>query len=101
MTIEQRLRSGRAGSYRDEQAMGEEAASLARQRRELEDQELEVMEALEPLDQELAGLERDAGSTAEELALAREQLAIAEAAIDAEAAEVRLAPRSARGRGRR
>ena len=27
-TIEQRLRSGRAGSYRDEQAMGDEVASL-------------------------------------------------------------------------
>ena len=56
-TIEQRLRSGRAGSYRDEQAMGEEVASLAHQRREIEDQELEVMEALEPLDQELAALD--------------------------------------------
>ena len=54
--IEQRLRSGRAGSYRDEQAMGEEVASLAHLRREIEDQELEVMEALEPLDQELAVL---------------------------------------------
>ena len=30
--------------------MGDEATSLTRQRRELEDQELEVMEALEPID---------------------------------------------------
>jgi len=88
-TIEQRLRSGRAGSYRDEQAMGEEAASLTRQRREIEDQEIEVMEALEPLDEELAGLEESAASAAEELALAREQLGIAAATIDDEVATTR------------
>jgi predicted nucleic acid-binding Zn-ribbon protein len=88
-TIEQRLRSGRAGSYRDEQTMGEESSSLGQQRRELEDQELEVMEALEPLDNELAGLKASAASTADELAVANEQLRIAEAAIDEEAAVVR------------
>ena len=88
-TIEQRLRSGRAGSYRDEQAMGEEVASLAHLRREIEDQELEVMEALEPLDEELAGLQDSSAAAAEELALAREQLAMATAAIDDEAALVR------------
>ena len=88
-TIEQRLRSGRAGSYRDEQTMGEESSSLGQQRRELEDQELEVMEALEPLDQELAGLRATAASTADELGVANEQLRIAEAAIDEEAAVVR------------
>jgi uncharacterized protein len=90
-TIEQRLSSGRAGSYRDEQAMGEEAASLARQRREIDDQELEVMEALEPLDQELVALEEAMSSFAEELALAREQLALGEAAIDDEMATIRVA----------
>ncbi|MGO9334637.1 MAG: zinc ribbon domain-containing protein [Acidimicrobiales bacterium] len=90
-TIEQRLRSGRAGSYRDEQAMGEEVASLARQRREIEDQELEVMEALEPFDQELTALRKSNSSAVEELALAREQLGIAEAAIDDEAATIRPA----------
>jgi len=88
-TIEQRLRSGRAGSYRDEQAMGDEASSLSRQRRELEDQELEVMEALEPLDEELSGLNASAASTREEIILSSEQLAIAEAAIDAEAVVIR------------
>ena len=50
------------------------------------------MEALEPLDQELAALEEDAASTSEELALAREQLAIAEATIDDEAAATRTYP---------
>jgi predicted nucleic acid-binding Zn-ribbon protein len=87
--IEQRLRSGNAGSYRDEQHMGEEATSLARQRREIEDHELEVMEALEPLELELEGLEDTEAAALGELGLAREQLAIAEAAIDAEATIVR------------
>ena len=90
-TIEQRVRSGRAGSYRDEQAMGDEVASLTHLRREIEDQELEIMEALEPLDQELTGLKESSSSVAEELALAREQLALATAEIDDEAAIVRAA----------
>ena len=81
-TIEQRLRTGRAGSYRDEQAMGDEATSLTRQRRELEDQELEIMEALEPIDAELSALRDSMASATAELALASEQLGIAEAAID-------------------
>jgi predicted nucleic acid-binding Zn-ribbon protein len=70
-TIEQRLRSGRAGSYRDEQAMGEEVASLAHLRREIEDQELEVMEALEPLDQELGALKASSASAARDQLAAR------------------------------
>jgi uncharacterized protein len=90
-TIEQRLSSGRAGSYRDEQAMGEEAASLARQRRDIEDQELDVMAELEPLDQELVAMEEGMSSFAEELALAREQLVREEAEIDDEAATTRAA----------
>ena len=90
-TIEERLRSGNAGSFRDEQAMGEEAASLVRQRREIEDHELEVMEALEPLESELAGLEATADETSDELDHAREQLGIEEARIDEEAGSVRQA----------
>jgi predicted nucleic acid-binding Zn-ribbon protein len=88
--IEQRLSSGRAGSYRDEQAMGEEAASLVHQRRELEDQELEVMEALEPLEQELAELKAAVLAATGELTVAREQLRLAEASIDDEAMVIRL-----------
>lgn len=87
--IEQRLRSGNAGSYRDEQAMGEEAASLARQRREIEDHELEVMEALEPLEEELTGLEQVVAETADELEHAREQLGIEQSVLDGEIDHVR------------
>jgi hypothetical protein len=71
--------------------MGDEEASLTHLRREIEDQELEIMEALEPLDQELTGLKESSSSVAEELALAREQLALATAEIDDEAAIVRAA----------
>ena len=66
--------------------MGEEVSSLTHLRREIEDQELEVMEALEPLDEELAGLAASTAEAAEELALAREQLGMATAEIDREAA---------------
>ncbi|MGA3351642.1 MAG: C4-type zinc ribbon domain-containing protein [Acidimicrobiales bacterium] len=97
-TIEERLRSGRAGSYRDEQAMGEEAASLARQHHELEDQQLELMEALEPLEEELSALRASASSLGEELSLAKEQLAIAEVAIDDEAEKVRAGREELAGR---
>lgn len=89
-TIEQRLRSGRAGSYRDEQAMGDEAASLSHQRRDIEDQELELMEALEPLEEELETLNSDALATKEELSHAKDQLSVAEAAIDEEAGTIRM-----------
>ena len=47
------------------------------------------MEALEPLDEELAGLRAGTAEAAEELALAREQLGMATAEIDEEAASIR------------
>ena len=53
-TIEQRLFSGHVAASRELQAMNEEVQHLARHITELEDREIEVMEALEPLDGELA-----------------------------------------------
>jgi len=50
LAIEDRLRSGATGSYRDQEAMSAEIASLARHRSEIEDRELSVMEQLEPLE---------------------------------------------------
>lgn len=52
--IDERLRSGAASSFRDQQAMALETESLDRQRRDAEDQELEIMEQLEPVETELA-----------------------------------------------
>jgi hypothetical protein len=55
-TIEDRLRSGAVGSFRDQEAMATEIASLGARRGELEDRELEVMEELEPVERALAAL---------------------------------------------
>lgn len=84
--IEARLRSGSAGSFRDQEAMAAEIASLTGRRGELEDEELAVMEELEPVELALAAL------AARRAALEDERKA-AVAALDAAAtaADVELA----------
>lgn len=86
--IEQRLRSGAAGSYRDQEAMATETGSLEEQRRRFEDDELEIMEQLEPLEEQLAAMTAELADLDAERAQASEQLAAAEAAIAAERATV-------------
>lgn len=85
--IEQQLASGGAASYRDQEAMALEESSLAARKRSLEDDELEVMEEIEPLDAEAARLQserqREMGAALE----SRSRLDEAAAAIDAEIAE--------------
>jgi predicted nucleic acid-binding Zn-ribbon protein len=54
--IEERLRAGAAGSFRDQQAMAVETESLDRQRRGTEDREIEIMEQLEPVESELTAV---------------------------------------------
>lgn len=54
-TIEQRAAA--SGSFRDQEAMASEIESLRRRRRQLEDDELEAMEAIEPVESDLARLE--------------------------------------------
>ncbi len=80
--IDKRLRSGSAGSFRDQQAMAVESDSLDKQRRELEDQELEIMEQLEPIDAELEAL-------AEQLSALEGDRAEVTAVVDAAVAELR------------
>ncbi len=60
--LEKRLYGGQVAAARELQAMSEEVKHLARHINELEDREIEVMEALEPLDGELqaADVTRDA-----------------------------------------
>ena len=58
--LEKRLFGGQVVASRELQAMNEEVKHLARHISELEDREIEVMEALEPLDRELPGRRRDA-----------------------------------------
>jgi hypothetical protein len=61
LAIDARLASGAAASFRDQQAMGAETESLDRQRHETEDRELEIMEQLEPVDEEVTKLEAELG----------------------------------------
>ena len=84
--IESRLREG--GAYREVQAMSAETDSLSRHRRELEDNELEVMEQLEPVDQELEAIEGELAALRSESESATGALASAEASLDAEAGTV-------------
>ena len=88
VAIEARLNSGAAASFRDQEAMANEMSSLGRQRRALEDQELEVMEALEPVDAELSALGAELASDDEARAVAVSALAAAEAVLDDELAAV-------------
>lgn len=85
--IEARLRQG--GDYRDAQAMGAEMDSLARHKRGLEDDELDVMEALEPVEKEEAKVDADLTEAADARAEAETALQSAEAEIDSEANRVR------------
>jgi len=59
---------------------------LRRQRSDLEDQELEVMEARETLDSELEKIESDAARLGGEIERVRGLISVAEAEIDAELA---------------
>jgi predicted nucleic acid-binding Zn-ribbon protein len=85
--LEKRLFGGQVAAARELQAMSEEVKHLARHIGELEDRELEVMEALEPVDGELqaADVERDALEA--DAARLRAAIAAAEVALDAEIAE--------------
>lgn len=86
--IEARLRSPAAGSYRDQQAMGTEAESLARRRSELEDDELEVMERLEPLEQTMTSLDAQAAAIEANLNQRRAELKLAEEQLGKQRDEV-------------
>src|SRR5487761_2239685 len=50
LTIEERMRSVAAGSFRDQEVMVIEIDSLSHRKEELEEEEIAAMEALEPID---------------------------------------------------
>jgi uncharacterized protein len=79
--IERRLRTADAGSFRDQGAMATEIDSLMRRKRELEDEELQVMEALEPMDEVLRTITEREQSIGEQRLGLEEALAAAEAEI--------------------
>lgn len=82
-------RSLTTGAYRDLQAMSAENESLSRQRRLLEDEELEVMEQLEPVEAELATVSAEIADAEKERAVVSSALAAATAELDAQIAVVR------------
>jgi uncharacterized protein len=86
--IEKRMFGGQVSAARDLQAMDDEVKHLARHVTELEDREIEVMVALEPLDEELATLDGERTALEEAATRLRGVVAGEEAAIDQEMAGI-------------
>lgn len=82
------LYSGSVTNPRELQAMQDEIAALKRRISQLEDQEIEVMEKIEPLEADLAGLATQRRVLDDDGARWRAELAETEVSIDAELAEV-------------
>jgi predicted nucleic acid-binding Zn-ribbon protein len=87
-SIEQRLYHGEGYAFRDQQAMADEVKALEKRRSEMEDEELELLEQLEPIDAELATIERRRAELVAEGSVQRVNLEKTEQAIDAELAVV-------------
>ncbi len=83
------LYSGTIGNPRELQALQDEIAALKRRISQLEDQELEVMEQIEPLDGELAGFAASRTTLDERGGALRAQIAEEEVAIEGELEQVR------------
>lgn len=83
------LYSGTIGNPRELQTLQDEIASLKRRVSQLEDQELELMEQIEPLDADLARLAAERTALDDRAASLRVQIAEDEVAIEAELATVR------------
>lgn len=83
-SLEQRMYAARGLPARDLQAMDEEIRHLRQRREQMEDAELEVMVALEPLDAELASLEAEDAELRARAGRVRAALGEAEAEIDKE-----------------
>ncbi|MEX2292332.1 MAG: C4-type zinc ribbon domain-containing protein [Acidimicrobiales bacterium] len=84
------LYSGTIGNPRELQVMQDEIASLKRRVSQLEDQELELMEQIEPLDAELARLAAERIALDERGSGLRGEIAEAEVAIEAEQTSLRV-----------
>jgi predicted nucleic acid-binding Zn-ribbon protein len=89
--VESKMYSGEIGSPRELQAMQSDVEQLRRHQRGLENRELELMEAREPLDATLAELDQQRGMLDGELERIRRALADAESAIIAEMQQERAA----------
>jgi predicted nucleic acid-binding Zn-ribbon protein len=83
------LYGGTIGNPRELQALQDEIGSLKRRISHLEDQELELMEQMEPLDADLARLAAERAGIDDRAAALRAEIAEQEVAIDAELEGVR------------
>jgi uncharacterized protein len=86
-----KLYSGTVSSPRELQAMQADVEMLRRQRSDLEDQELEVMEAREALDAQLATLEADTAVVSADVERLGAAISAAETEIDEELAKEDMA----------
>lgn len=82
--LDRRMRSGEVTATRELTAMVEQSDSLKRRRTGLEDEELELMVALEPLDEELADVGRRGNELSQQIEGLRVDLSQAEAELDRE-----------------
>ncbi|MHB8467227.1 MAG: zinc ribbon domain-containing protein [Acidimicrobiales bacterium] len=92
--IDRQMRSGAISAARDLQAMVDQIDGLKRRKSNLEDTELEVMEALEPVESSVAELQARWAELDREAVELRAQVAEAEVSVDSEL-DVVLRDRSA------
>ena len=92
--LDRRMRSGTITAPRDLQAMAAQIDAMKRRRSDLEDAELEIMEAIDPLEATVAELQDRWAGLDHEAAELRVTVADAERAIDAELAGVLEARRA-------
>jgi predicted nucleic acid-binding Zn-ribbon protein len=85
---DKQLYSGTIANPRELQSLQDEIAALKRRIGQLEDQELELMEQLEPLDADLARLTADRAELDEQAGTLRAAIAEAEVELDGELAAV-------------
>lgn len=89
------LYSGTISNPRELQALQDEIGALKRRVSQLEDQELELMEQIEPLDERLAALSAERSGIDERASAARAVIAEAEVEIDDEQQRVAAARKEA------
>src|SRR5262249_61960765 len=89
--VDKKLYSGTISSPRELQAMQADIEMLKRQRSDLEDEELEVMERRENLDAQLEALDAEIGTLTTTIDELRAAIATNEAEIDAAIAEEQTA----------
>jgi predicted nucleic acid-binding Zn-ribbon protein len=87
-SLDERAQSGTVTSFRDQEALAVEMGAVNRRKHELEDQELEIMEALEPHDAALASVIAEVEATLATTRILEARIVEAEATIAAEAEDV-------------